>query len=165
VGLTAALVDRARTLTNRPTPYKVRGTTQMAATQGAWFRARLELPAAAETAEDGAGGKRRSLRAPRLLYGVRDSAGGDVVVTPEDRLEVDSAALGRAQWEVAAYPKPMRRKRRVIGWSVALKRVEETLFPPPLGTVAPTGAGLDAPYWVAQSPYPGASLAMPYEVG
>lgn len=89
-----------------------------------WFRCRLQLPAAPETADPT--GRRRTTTVPTLMYALRDSAGVDIRLSPEVRVEVESPAQlpDRELFDVVSMPEPMRKKRTVIGWTVTLRRVE-----------------------------------------
>lgn len=91
---------------------------------GDWFRCRLQLPAAPETADPS--GRRRTVVVPTLMYGLLDSAGQPVALSPETRLEVQSPYQfdGSLMYDVVSLPEPMRKKRRVLGWMVTLRRVE-----------------------------------------
>jgi hypothetical protein len=126
VGLNAALVDRARAVRLTPVPEKVEGKTISGVTVSAWFRARLELPAGGESG--GPGDRQRVVVSPTLMCGVRDSLGGLIAFNARDQIEVDSRQLGHALWEATQDPSPIRKKRRVIGWEVALTRVEDNDF-------------------------------------
>ena len=130
MGLTHALVDRARLIERVPSPVRVNKRTTFSDVTEPWFRVRLQLPSAPETAE-GAGGKTRVEVRPTLLVGVKDNEGNPVVLTTEKLIEVDSPDLGRALYRFDADPEPLRRRRRVIGYEVALRRVEEHDFDPP----------------------------------
>jgi hypothetical protein len=126
VALGAALVDRARVRRKVPAR-KVAGRTVMAPTVHAWFRCRLELRSQPQTREPSSR-QPRVTKSPRLMFGVRDLDGGTIDVVSTDVLEVDSPELGRAFYEVEGDPDPMRKKRRVIGWEVNLKRIEDHEF-------------------------------------
>lgn len=129
MALGSALVDRARVVAQQPLPIKVGGSTRFAEVEGEWFRCRLTLPAAPETA-DASGARRRPVIVPTLLYGVRDLQGGEVALSTENRVEVRSAALGDAQWEVVSNPEPLRKKRTIIGYQVTLRKVLDQSFEP-----------------------------------
>lgn len=124
MGLGAALVDRARPLRKEPTTARVEGTTRVAWTTHEWFRARLFLGGDAE-GEAPQSNHKRVLRTPTLLCGRADSSGAALVIQHDDRLEVDSAQLGRAVWEVTGEPEPLRKRRTVIGYQLTLRRVVE----------------------------------------
>lgn len=122
MALGAALVDRARTVSRETTGVVVDGERLRGVTEGQWFKARLDLPAAAEAQAPG-GGRRRAVRQPTLLLGVADLDGLPVALSSAVRVEVDSPQLGRSVWEVAGDPMPLRKRRRVIGWQATLQQV------------------------------------------
>jgi hypothetical protein len=146
MSLNTALVDRARTIRQGNTGVRVRGATVFSPVRGEWFKVRLELPSAS-AALDG-GSRRRAVRTPTILVGMRDASGALVELSMEDRLEIDSKALGRALWDVAAQPEVLRKKRRQIGWQVSLSRVEDMELPdaevgdlPPIVVAPPPPSG------------------------
>jgi hypothetical protein len=122
MGLTGALVDRARTVESRRSGRRVEGRTVFRPVAGTWFKARLELPQGSET--DAPTGARTVIVQPTLMFATRDSDGQPVEVTNQKRVEVDSAQLGRTVWDVIADPQPIRKRRTVIGWQAPLRRVE-----------------------------------------
>lgn len=127
MGLRSALVDRARIVRKQTTGPRVLGTTSVVPTHGSWFRCRLDLPMGPEdTTEPGLGAGRRSARKrPQVMFDVRDEDGGTVALSFSDQIEIDSPQLGLATWKVTATPRPIRKKRTVIGWEVTLERVVE----------------------------------------
>jgi hypothetical protein len=48
-----------------------------------------------------------------------------VEIRASDEIEVASLELGDALWRVNGDPVPIRKKRRVIGWTVPLSRLNE----------------------------------------
>lgn len=129
MALGAALKDRARIVEQTPLPLRVEGKTVATPTTGAWFRARLELPAGSE---DRSTGRRRVVTSPTLMYGIRDEQGQAILLNSSSRVEVDSPQLGRAVWEITADPAPMRKKSSVIGYTVSIQRVVDHDFDPRL---------------------------------
>ena len=129
MALQSALVDRARILRREPSAVRVEGRTQFAETAGEWFRCRLDLRGAAQVTDPG--GLPRTVPGPTLLLGIKDLRGDPVLVEHTDRLDVDSRELGRAVYEVNAMPEPLRKKRRVIGYQVAIRRTDEDPFQRP----------------------------------
>lgn len=127
MGLRSALVDRARIVRKEASGPRVLGTTAVVPVGGSWFRCRLDIPMGAEnTTEEGIGGGRRSAtKRPTLMYDVRDEDGGTVELSFTDKVEIDSPQLGLATWRASATPRPIRKKRKVIGWEVSLERVVE----------------------------------------
>jgi hypothetical protein len=129
VTLNTALVDRARTVSFAPAGPKVRGSTQFAYVRSEWFKARLTLPASTEST-DGSGSRRKQVREPTLLVGVKDLQGQPFTLSSDDRIQVRAAGLGEdSVWDVVGNPEPLRKKRRVIGFQVTLKRVEDSELP------------------------------------
>lgn len=124
MGLTSALVDRARVVTNESTGRKVDGTTLMAETTGPWFRARLMFDTAPAKVDE-QGERRKILASPSLMFGVKDEDGGVLDVTGDLQIEVASVELGTATWRTTGDPQPIRKKRRVIGGTINLQRVVE----------------------------------------
>lgn len=128
MALGAALVDRGRTVRQQAQAVpKVRGATQFNVVRGDWFKVRLTLPAASESPDPGY--RRRAVRAPTILYAMKDTAGQLIALSMEDRIEIVSKALGTAVWDVASQPEPIRKKRKQIGWLATLRRVEDVELP------------------------------------
>lgn len=121
MGLTGVLVDRARLVERVPAGRKVEGSTIYSQVSGEWFKARLTLEQATEVT--GTAGGRQVSSTPLLLLGIKDVAGDPILITNEDRVEVDSKELGRDLWDITADPEPLRKKRRLIGWQAPLRRV------------------------------------------
>lgn len=122
MALTAALVDRARTVSKGSTGRKVEGMTRMATLHGPWFRARLFPQGAPQEFDNG---RPRVVSSPTLMLGVRDSNGDPILINANLSIEVDSKELGRSIWKVTGDPEPIRKRRRVIGYVAALERVIE----------------------------------------
>lgn len=99
------------------------GASVFADSRGPWFRCRLDLPDV-NASEDSAR-RRRVIRVPTLLYGYYDTNGDPVLLNEEQRIEIDSPELGSEVWQVNGRPKPLRKRRRVLGYEVQVKRVEE----------------------------------------
>jgi hypothetical protein len=124
MGLGSALVDRARVIRNASaSDARVAGSTVLATIDGAWFRARLELPAGTEGPAP-ENGRTRGVRSPTLMYEVYDEVNEHIDLTADDRVEVNSQELGRTMWIIVAPPQPIRKKRRVIGWQTTLRRID-----------------------------------------
>lgn len=138
MALGAALVDRARIHRRTSAAFKVEGRTQFSTVTGPWFRCRLDLRARPQEREAGSQ-EPRVVERPTLMTGVRDVDGREIDLMSTDRVEVRSPELGNAFFAVTADPTPMRKKRRVIGWEVALTRVEEHQADP--SNVVPGGTG------------------------
>jgi hypothetical protein len=123
VSLNSALVDRARRIVDTPTPVRVEGTTQFQPLHYPWFKCRLQLAAAPETA-----GGVRTPHPSTLLIGLRDADGNLNEVNSDERLEVDSKQLGRAIYQLTGDGEPIRKKKKLIGWMATCTRVEEHPF-------------------------------------
>jgi hypothetical protein len=123
VSLNAALVDRGRVV-RKVAGAKVQGRSRVTDVHGAWFRVRL-MPGPVPEGEDEQRGRRRTSPSPSLMAAVKDEAGELVEIRSSDEIEVDSPELGLARWRVTGDPEPMRKKRRVIGWTVTLERLVE----------------------------------------
>lgn len=122
MGLAAVLVDRARPIRPRRDVHKVEGSTQMVPDEGAWFRCRLNV-ATGEEREGGTG--RRTVPGTSIICALKDENGQAVELSINDRVEVESRELGLAVWQVTADPRPIRKKRSLLGLRVQLKRVDE----------------------------------------
>lgn len=127
MALRAALVDRARIVRRERTGPRVMGTTPLVPVTGSWFRVRLDLPMGPEdTSEQGiGGGRRKAIKRPQIMYDRIDEDGEPVELSFTDQLEIESPQLGTAVWRVTATPRPIRKKRSVLGWEVTLERVVE----------------------------------------
>lgn len=99
--------------------------TPRAATSSQWFKARLFLPDTSSESSDSQGARRRQVKRPTLMTGVRDADRQPLDVRAEDQLDVDSPELGRATWRVIGDPAPLRKRRKVIGFQIVLERVKE----------------------------------------
>lgn len=137
MGLNAALPDRARIIENAPLPQRVEGRTRTRQIHGPWFRVRLQLPDAPESVDPG--GKRRTVRHPTLLTGNKDTEGGSLtledggcVISAKHQLRIVSRELGDSIWEVTGQPAVIRKKRRVLGWEIAVSQVSDEEFTPRL---------------------------------
>lgn len=129
MSLSSALVDRARVVSytavlagSPPAPVKIEGETQMAWVVGEWFAARIDSPEAAEQT-DTAGGRVRVDQHPTLIFDVTDEAGNAVRIDADDRVQVDSEALGFATFELTGQPQMFRKKEDIVAGSVVVKRV------------------------------------------
>ena len=122
MGLQSVLVDRARPLRKVVGAERVEGTTVVSAQTGEWFRARLTLPEATEQAQNG---RKVTMPSPSLLYSLRDVSGNLIELAAQDRVEVESVQLGNYVWQVTGDPKPIRKKRTLLGYRAQLKRVDE----------------------------------------
>jgi len=124
MGLNSALVDRARVVRKMAGPRNTEGRSEMQPVPFEWFRARL-MPEPAPEGEDPGRGRRRTAPNPQMMCGAFDLAGDPVAIRASDEIEVASLELGDALWRVNGDPVPIRKKRRVIGWTVPLSRLNE----------------------------------------
>ena len=124
MALGSALVDRAVQLRKAGAPLKVEGRTIHSTATSPPFKCRLDVVSAEEQTRD-----ERTATQPRpmLLCGLKDLEGAALDFKQSDRLRVESRELGTDIWELDAEPKPMRRKRRLIGWELSLHRVVEAV--------------------------------------
>lgn len=122
MGLNAALVDRARVVRNVSAGTRVEGRTPYTATPGQWFKVRLSLPSGSES--QASAGRSTSQQA-QVMTGRKDVSGAVLDVRASDQVEVVSAALGTYLFEVTGTPKPIRKKRRLLGWTVQLVEVDD----------------------------------------
>lgn len=123
MGFIGALVDQARPVSKAEAGKVVDGRTLYAPVTGAWFKARLEPPSSSER-PDGAGGRRVVVKPPTLMFAMKDKSGELVRLSNEMRLEVSSRELGTGMWEIVGDPTALRKKRRQLGWTAQLRRVE-----------------------------------------
>lgn len=127
MALAGALVDRARILSKTAAAPRLEGTTQLVEVRGAWFRARLFLNGATD-ASDPQLGRWASVEQPQLLCGIRDVDREQVEIHGDQRIEVNSKALGHHVWRVTGEPQPLRRRVHLIGWLATVERVVEREF-------------------------------------
>lgn len=121
MGLLSVLVDRATPITKSDTATRVNGQKIYESEEGTDFRCRLELPQQQESRE---AGRIRGVTVPTLYAPARDVEGGPVDIRGEQEIEVRSQELGTSVWMVDGDPAPLRKKRRVLGWQVTLRKVE-----------------------------------------
>lgn len=123
MALGAALVDRGRVVRlGEPGP-KVEGTTKYKDVKGPLFKCRLEEGQQSE-GEVNPNRKRVTANA-NMIYDKKDSSGNVLEIRASDRVEVVSQELGTAIWEAGGSPEPLRKRRKVIGWEIPLRRVED----------------------------------------
>lgn len=122
MALATAMVDRAYRLRKEASPQRIEGSTVYTSVESPPIRCRLTLNQAAERSEDG---RAVTEPTPTLITLIKDTSGGAVDWRASDRVRVESVALGTDTYFVDGEPEPMRKKRRVIGWSLRLRRVDE----------------------------------------
>lgn len=122
MALGSALVDRAARLTEEGTGQSVQGTKQHTPDLGPDFRCRLELQEGNErNRQERTTGEVR----PRLMTGKKALDGTALIFRQDDKVRVISPELGTATWKVVGEPKPMRKRRTLLGWELNLVRVVE----------------------------------------
>jgi hypothetical protein len=138
MSLNSALVDQARRLVQTPQPQKVEGSTQFVEVPHPWFKCRFTYGYAwsRRTAREasGEGGEERLSHNASLMTGTKDTEGNLIVISPAERIEVNSKQLGQGIFEVTGESEPIRKKKKVIGHTVTLVQVDESEFvqiPPP----------------------------------
>lgn len=130
MALGAAMVDLARIYVQRPSAGgRVEGRTQLTEDVSPWIKARLTLPQAPEAIDQTPRGRRRVASVPTMMCLAKDKAGGLVEINTQHRIGVLSkqqfGAGVEVIYQVTANPEPIRKKRKVIGWTVALRRVDD----------------------------------------
>jgi len=136
MALSAALVDRARVYSRQPLAgVRVEGRTQTVEAASEWIKARLTLPAGPEAADSGPRSRRRAVRAPSLMLAPKDLDRIAVDVTTDTKIGVTSKQQfsGERIFQVTGDPEPIRKKRKVIGFTVALRSVEDHPLEPIAG--------------------------------
>lgn len=129
MALNSALVDHARIARREAAGVKVEGRTRFGTVIGPWFRCRLELASRSQTRE-GESGMPRVLEQPSMMFAVKDTEGRVVDLLASDKVQVVSPQLGVFHFEATANPTPLRKKKRVIGWQVGLRGIDEQEFDP-----------------------------------
>jgi hypothetical protein len=122
MAFSSALVDRAVRIRKGTDGTRVEGTTNYVDEESASIKVRLDITAAAERIDEGHAVVEPG---PSLLVYKRDLEGNYLDWKATDRIRVTSQQLGTDTWEIAGEPVPLRKKRRIIGWQLPLKRVEE----------------------------------------
>jgi hypothetical protein len=123
------LCDKARMVRNVPSSVKVAGRTVMTQVFDTWFRGRLTVNTQVE-AEDPGGQRVRAVKTAQLLYGVKDSEGHPVLLTADDRLEIDAKSIDVSVWALTSHPQALRRRSgRLIGFTVDVQRVDDERTP------------------------------------
>jgi hypothetical protein len=125
MALRGALVDTARMVAQEETTVKVEGTTQFQTVTHPWFRCRVwqqTLPRRTDVQNGGTVADRQ----PQMMYDIRDEDGDPVVLTIRDKVEVRSKeqAIDTLIFELDGDPAPIRKKRKVIGYEVTVKKIE-----------------------------------------
>lgn len=127
--------DRGRILRKEADAKRVEGRTKFNPRALPLFRCRLTIQDAAESPEEGGLVTKRPV--PQLMTLAKDTERNKLEFRIGDSVEVESRDLGVAEekgwhlvgvFEVEGEPKPIRKKRRVIGWELRLARLDEDNF-------------------------------------
>lgn len=114
----SALVDRGRKVETRIGHRDPNlGESETIVQRGEWYKVRLNPPDSQENRPANEAAEHR-LQTEILLP-------KDFDLNLNDRIEIDSAQLGRATWIVTAQPQFLRRKRSVIGQTATVLKVED----------------------------------------
>lgn len=123
MGLRVALVDRAQ-LRRLATDSRRTGDGRMlrSPTWGPEIRARLSKNTSGKRREEG---RPVTDDRPTLTLYKRDAEGNAVDPRLTDRIRVTSRELGDHTYEIDGEPQPIRKKQRVLGWTLTVKRLVE----------------------------------------
>lgn len=133
MALRGALKDRGRILRKEADAKRVDGRTVFNPVSKPLFRCRLEVNDAPESEDQG--GVMSTDQEPGLLTDRKDVEHEVLFFQPDDEIEVESRDLAETEergWHVVGTfkvngePKPIRKKRKVIGYQLRLKRVSES---------------------------------------
>lgn len=124
MSLRSALVDTATVVRREPAGRVVEGRTIREAVEGASFRCRLDFESM-EDQPEAVIGVPSVIRSATLLFAVKDETGVAISVSAADRLRITSKSLANLDelFDVAGDPQPIRKKRRLIGWTVQVRHV------------------------------------------
>lgn len=135
MSLNRALVDTARKFGKARTGRKVEGSTVYVDTgPGVVFRCRLTLPGSSKNPGTGGEPSNSVNVMADLLVGVKDTNGNVLSFAAGDELEIISRELGSDRWLVAGDPKPIRARRKMIGWELSVHRFSQQTQQPPRRT-------------------------------
>lgn len=122
MALRSALVDRAyvkRRVADEPV---VNGRRPQTMTESAAIRCRVSVNDAAERNDEG---RKVTDDRPTLTIDRRDADGVEIRPRKTDRLRIVSRELGEGTYEIEGKVKPIRKKRRIIGWTCTVVQLEE----------------------------------------
>lgn len=120
MGFRGALVDKARAIGKSNTGVRIEGTVFRTTERSEWFRVRFDPNPAPEQRDDGE--VKDNIPATALI-GRYDQSGNEINLQGGDKLEIVSANLGNGTYMLTGDPEPLRKKRRVIGYTVNLLQV------------------------------------------
>ncbi len=121
MGFRGALVDKARAIGKSQTGVRIEGTIFRTTERSEWFRVRFDPNPATEQRDDG---EVKSNLPATAMISRTDASGSPVNLQGGDKLEVVSANLGNGTYMLTGDPEPLRKKRKVIGYTVNLLQVE-----------------------------------------
>lgn len=133
MALKGALKDRARIRRQEADARRVEGRTVFHARTYPLFRCRLDVTEGTEQKD--AAGEMSVDEVPTVMTDRIDSERNPLRFQPDDELEVESRELAPSTergwhlvglFQIDGEPKPIRKKRKVIGWELRLKRVSES---------------------------------------
>jgi hypothetical protein len=133
MALKGALKDRARIRRQEAEARRVEGRTVFHTRTYPLFRCRLEITEGNE--EKDKAGEMSVEQVPMLMTDRIDAERNPLRFQPDDELEIESRDLAPStergwnlvgRFQIDGEPEPMRKKRKVIGWQLRLKRVSES---------------------------------------
>jgi hypothetical protein len=120
MALGAATPDRAVIVRKTRTGARVDGQYIDAEAFGPVFRCRFRPETESESRDEA---KIRKAKPATMTVLARDASGGPVGIRGDDQIEIRSSQWGTMRFEVRGAPRPIRKRRAIIGWSVELQRV------------------------------------------
>ena len=125
MALGAATPDRARLLVATRSTVRVAGRYPTTQAYSGPFRCRFTE--AQESEGRSASGVRRTKPASLLVSKGALASRGIAAIGPADRVEITPAgAAAPVLFEVQGAPKPIRKRRTVIGWTVNLQKIRDS---------------------------------------
>lgn len=124
-----------------PSVERVEGRSTFEPVPQQWFRCRLSIIEGSKTGapprSDAALAFRSKLLSGQLLCITVDLDDNPLVFRNDQRLDISSVQLGRAIWRNENEPQPLRKKRKLIGWTLSVERVIEREFDDLLNEMVP----------------------------
>lgn len=119
MGIGTALVDKARTIRRTEDALQeVDGEKVMIPTnpvEGPWFRCRIYGKESTEIQGDG---RRKRVTRYNIMTGRKSN------IKAADTIETQSKQMGNAKYQVDGDPKPIRKRRTIIGYTARLVKSE-----------------------------------------
>lgn len=137
MALRGALKDRARIVRKEADAKRVQGRTIFHDRASPLFRCRLDIQEAPEGKDQA--GNMSTTETPMLMTDRVDADRNLLFIQADDELELESRDLAHTEergwhlvavYQVSGEPKPIRKKRKVIGWQMTLKLVSESPVDP-----------------------------------